>query len=252
MSNHNSTNGAKTARKHFTLIELLVVIAIIAILAAMLLPALNKARERGRAVTCVSQHKSVGSILLMYAEANDGYLPPVQYTVPSEGVRSWIYSISMDHFGWTFAEVESNSYDLEGSVPVKVGSKMVGLWQCPSSIEFWVNANIGYYCYVGNYSFNSRLFGWNSLSWPCRKITSISQPSGTGVMFDGLIGVNNSQPQLDNAYFFMHRSSSNYASIDYRHSGMSSILYLDGHAVQFKPDGIYPPIVKTDSDRWWK
>ena len=59
-------------RKRFTLIELLVVIAIIAILAAILLPALQQARERGKATQCISTRKQVGMWVLNYTDAFDG------------------------------------------------------------------------------------------------------------------------------------------------------------------------------------
>ncbi len=64
-------------RRAFTLIELLIVIAIIALLIAILLPAMSRSRQIGRATTCLSNLHSLGEAALMYADTHDGRLPAV-------------------------------------------------------------------------------------------------------------------------------------------------------------------------------
>src|SRR5687768_9156779 len=75
--NRRSRSGRvhRQARRAFTLIELLVVIAVIAILAAILFPVFAQAREKARAVSCLSNMKQIGTTAMMYVQDYDEQFP---------------------------------------------------------------------------------------------------------------------------------------------------------------------------------
>jgi prepilin-type N-terminal cleavage/methylation domain-containing protein/prepilin-type processing-associated H-X9-DG protein len=145
----------------FTLIELLVVIAIIAILAAILLPALNSARERGRSASCVNNLKQLGTTVQMYADDNDDFLVPA-YTQYGD---YWMNVIGMNYYGmqkWKYAPVMRCP-----SAPVPENSKE----------EDWYN-----------YALNNTSCNYYNKTTPeyndWRKITKVASPAARPFIID--------------------------------------------------------------------
>ena len=134
-------------KKHFTLIELLVVIAIIAILAAMLLPALSAARERARVSNCLAKMKDTGLTMTMYAQDNDDFLPRyINYSPFSVTFFSSPYVVLFKN-GYLALDPTQYTYAMTGwgSASADNKAKMIGAleryFRCPSDNTHWGTDN---------------------------------------------------------------------------------------------------------------
>ncbi len=121
------------ARKRgaFTLIELLVVVAIIAILAALLLPVLSRARGAALTIACMNSMKQIGQGYMMYESDNDEYFPSIAaaYKLPSGRRDFHWYSMIWKYVGHSRLDLFDPSVDLSKEI---ADSRPNTIWGCPS------------------------------------------------------------------------------------------------------------------------
>lgn len=139
---HSSICSKTRKTGGFTLIELLVVIAIIAILAAILFPVFNKARDSAKMSRCLVHLNEIGKAVLSYCDDNNGRFPiGPHYTYDGSG-----NPVSIDQSGWTGQLIGG----MNGGTPVKAQPKdrplyrytsgNLEIWKCPSEVKQWCAA----------------------------------------------------------------------------------------------------------------
>jgi prepilin-type N-terminal cleavage/methylation domain-containing protein/prepilin-type processing-associated H-X9-DG protein len=233
-STHGQSGTASQKAQAFTLIELLVVIAIIGILAGMLLPALAKAREKGRCAVCVSNLHQISVAIRLYADDHAEQMPPPSY---GSGAQDWpmILGSYMPQKGPV--DLNGSGVNIAAANPVFV---------CPSAqYPGFQNQQLNetYACTGAMLGPNiGQAFPTTSLTamQPRLDITVTSNPSETPLIFDSKINSQNSPLKPDcrsnigwDSGYAEHDLQTGGPStctwLDFRHSNNTmNILYYDG------------------------